>query len=236
MENVTLLLQGHVKQEILDFFLQYYPKLNMVLSTWFEHVSLEFPDPSELPPNFKLVQSKQPVNEKGYSIFYQLVSTVNGLKHVDTKYVIKIRGDEFVSNIQYILDCVENDPEVLYTSPVFFKKWNDTTYHISDHLIAGTTENVRTMFNGAKEDYDLSLFDRVTFVPEQVLTLAYLKRKEQVYDFGNVDGPEMMRKNFRILDLTRMIPYKVVANCFRMTWYSNFIPEHNGSISDVNDL
>lgn len=236
MENVTLMLQGNVKQEVLDFFLQYYPKLNMVISTWFEHVSLAYPEPNELPPNFMVVQSKQPINTKGYSIFYQLVSTVNGLKHVDTEYVIKIRGDEFVSHLEYILECMEKEPDRIHTSPVFFKKWNRCSYHISDHLVAGRTENIRKMFEGAKEDYDMNLFDKVTFIPEQVITLAYLKRKEQVFDFGNVDGPELMRKNFRILDLERMIPYKVVANCFQAVWYSNFIPECNDSISDVNNL
>lgn len=236
MENVTLILQGHVKQEVLDFYLQYYPSQNMILSTWFENVSLDIPPANELPLHFKLIQTKQPMNSKGYSIFYQLWSTLNGLLHTKTKYVIKLRGDEFVSNLEYILSRLEEEPDKIHTSPVFFKKWNDVTYHISDHLIAGTMENMKLMFEGAKNDYDRNLFDKVTFVPEQVLTLAYLKRKEWVNDFGDIDGPELMRKNFRILDLTRMIPYKIVANCFGMTWYSNFIPEYNGSITDIHDL
>jgi hypothetical protein len=236
MENVTLLLQGHVKQEVLDFFLEYYPDLKIILSTWFEHVDLVFPESSHLPPNFKLIQSKQPANIKGYSIFYQLVSTMNGLRHVDTKYVIKLRGDEFISRIEYILEKMEEESDVIYTLPIFFKKWNAVSYHISDHLIAGRTDNVRLMFEGAKSDYDANLFDTVTFIPEQVITLAYLKRKHNITDFGNVDGPELMRNNFRILDMTKLIPYKIVANCFKKTWYSNFIPEQNDSISDLKDL
>lgn len=236
MENVTLLLQGHLKQETLDFFMHYHSDVNIIVSTWFEEVSFQLPPPHLMPPRFKIIQSKQPSNPKGYSVFYQFMSTLNGLRHVETKYVIKLRADEFFSQLTYIADKMCEEPDIVFTSPVFFRKWDTTMYHISDHLIAGTTANIRLMFEGAREDYESGLFDSITYVPEQVLALAYLKRKWQVHDFTKVDGPELMRTSFSILDLTRMIPYKIVANCFHKEWYSNFLPEWNNSISDIRDL
>lgn len=237
MDDVTLLLQGNVKQEVLDFFLLHYPSQKIVISTWFEHVHLTFPEKADdIPQDMVLLRSKLPVNVKRFNIYYQLVSTVNGLKHVDTKYVIKIRGDEFVSRLEYVLELMQNDSDRIFTSPVFFRKWSVMTYHISDHLVAGTTENIKTMFEGAKDDYDMNLFDNVTYIPEQVITLAYLKRKARVPCFATVDGAKLMRDHFGILDLSKMIPYKIVANCFKKEWYSNFVPADNDSITNIQDI
>ena len=237
MDDVTILLQGNVKQEVLDFFLLYYPSQKIVISTWFEHVHLTFPkDTDEIPKDMKLIQSKLPDNLKRYNVYYQLVSTVNGLKHVDTKYVLKIRGDEFVSRLDYVLELMTSDPDRIFTSPVFFKKWSKMTYHISDHMIAGTTDNIKMMFEGAKHDYDMNLFDNVTYIPEQVITLSYLKRKAHVANFGTADGVKLMKDHFGILDLSKMIPYKIVANCFKKEWYSNFVAADNDSITKIEDV
>jgi hypothetical protein len=39
-----------------------------------------------------------------------------------------------------------------------------------------------------------------------------------------------------ILDLGNHIPYKVVANVMKRVWNSDFIPENEGSISNIADL
>ena len=34
MKNVTILLQGKILQETIDFFIKHYPTQNVVISTW----------------------------------------------------------------------------------------------------------------------------------------------------------------------------------------------------------
>ena len=68
------------------------------------------------------------------------------MEKVKTKYVIKVRGDEYYSNVQYILNSIRVQPDKVHTSSIFFRAWQYAEYHISDHIIAGTTENILIMF------------------------------------------------------------------------------------------
>ena len=54
--------------------------------------------------------------------------------------------------------------------------------------------------------------------------------------WGKVDGRRLMVDNFEILDLKKLSPYKVTANGIKLQWDNNFIPEENGSISNINQL
>ena len=56
MKNVTILLQGKILQETIDFFVKHYPTANVVISTWIGS-ELDF---SNLPHTYNIVLSKLP--------------------------------------------------------------------------------------------------------------------------------------------------------------------------------
>ena len=164
------------------------------------------------------------------------------MKCVETDYVIKIRGDEYYSNIEYIAYEIAMNSKKLHCSPIFFRHWEFMQYHISDHIIAGTTSNVKLMFEKTKFYMDNELvynfMDNKKYEfwePEINLTRSYLMAKEPER-WGKMDGRQLMVDNFEILKIKKLEPYKIVANIFNKQWSEGFIPEQNYSISDINKL
>lgn len=235
MSNCTLLIQGRLTESTLAFYAKNHHNLPVVVSTWTDNsISLK-----DLPSNFRVIISEKPKEPRRDSVNYQVTSTLNGLKYISTTFVIKVRGDEIISNLPYILDQMYLQEDKLYVLPVFFRPWTTSRYHISDHLIAGKYSHMLQMFETAKEWCEESNTDK--YVPEQVLTIAYLSKKYGGTTFSltpinnEVDGRISMIESFEILDLTKLSPYTIVANCFNKI-YRDFIPEQNGSISRISML
>ena len=222
MKNVTILLQGKILQPTIDFYVENYPTANVVISTWIGS-ELNF---SNLPETYKVVLSKLPPNSGFQNINYQLISTLTGLKLVDTDYVIKIRGDEYFSNMEYVANEVAMNPKKIHCSPIFFRHWSFIPYHFSDHLIASTKDNLQLMFEKTKLNVDNLLIwyekdgKRESYwEPEINFTRSYLMAKEPKR-WDKVDGRKLMVDNFEILDIQQLHPYKIVANIFKAEWLS----------------
>ena len=235
MKNVTLVLQGKVTKETIEFYRTNYPLLPTVISTWFGMG----PDTSNLPDSYKVVLAKMPEKRGSQNQNLQFTSTLNGLNQVETDYVIKLRGDEYYSNLEYVLQQVESEPDKIHCTPVWFRHWSFMKYHISDHLIAGKTENLKKMFSASKHNFDNTLLTyiknkkpQVYWEPEIHITRSYLREVDKD-DYELMDGRVLMAKHFSILKLPLMKPYKIIANLFNKTWTEDYIPEKNFSISDI---
>jgi hypothetical protein len=238
MEEVTLLVQGKITQETYNFFTERYPQYPIVVSTWSDHRL----DLSYFPKNLTLVLQRLPGISGDQNQNYQFVSTNNGLTHVTTPYVIKFRGDEYYSNIENIMSQIKTNPNKIWCSPVFFRHWSMYQYHISDHIIAGKTENLKFMFQAAKYAFDNKLVfhtkDNIKYPywePEIHLTRSFLMAKYP-NNFHELDGRQLMVDNFDILNLAELTPYKVMCNLFKTYWFGDFTPEKNYSISKIEQL
>ena len=150
MEDVTLIIQGRLMQETYDFYVKTCTNFPVVISTWVD-CNIDF---SNMPPNFLVLLSQIPEEPGAQNFHYQIISTLTALERIKTKYVIKVRGDEFYSNLQYIHNSIRVEPTKIHTSSVFFRSWQYAEYHISDHIIAGTTENLLIMFRACKHNFD----------------------------------------------------------------------------------
>jgi hypothetical protein len=244
MEDCTIIIQGRIEQECYDFYKVKYHNCPVILSTWMD-TQIDF---SELPKNFKLLIAPLPLESGDQNINYQLVSTLNALDLVKTKYVIKMRGDEYWSYPENIYEAIKLEPNKLHCSSVFFRAWQYCEYHMSDHIIAGTTENLITLFTTTKHNWNAGrlnvskwkidgTFTRYihTHAPEERLTKSYLETKEPDR-FEKEDGRILMKEYFSILDIDLLKPYKVKANLFKIEFKDNFIPEKNFSISNIDKL
>ena len=244
MEDVTIIIQGKLWKDCYDFWISNYKECPVILSTWVD-TEIDF---KTLPNNFIVLLSPYPSDFGAQNINLQLTSTLNALKRVTTKYVIKLRGDEYYSNLQYIKNCILVEPNKIHTSPIFFRAWQYAEYHISDHIIAGTTENMMTMFGETKHNFDTGKVNIskwkidgkfhkwvTTHAPEERITKSYLNIKEP-FRFEKVDGRILMQEHFNILDIDLLYPYKVRANLFKKEWNGGFIPERNFSISTIEQL
>ncbi len=110
----------------------------------FTYKSLEF----EIPSNWKVVKADGVDFEfagQGHmqNLEYQLVSTLNGLNLTETKYAIKVRGDEYWTDIDKMFHSLKSDEKLLCSS-MFFRPLNcPYPFHIGDHIICGTVENMK---------------------------------------------------------------------------------------------
>lgn len=237
MEDVTIVIQGRITQDTFDFYVKNYKGWNVLISTW---VGLDI-DYSTLPDGFSLVISKLPEQNGFQNLNYQLVSTLNALNKIKTPYVIKVRGDEQWSNLESVYKSIKTNPNKIWCSSVFFRPWVYMHYHASDHIVAGTLENLLTMFQSTKYNFDNELIyyikngEKVLYwEPEIMLTRSYVKAKlPERYE--RVDGRILMRELFDILDIDLLKPFKIKANIFKNT-YTEFIPERNFSISTIEQM
>jgi len=238
MKDVTILIQGKISQETYNYYVETFPQFPIVISTWSDHTL----DLSYFPNNLQFIQAKLPKESGEQNMNYQFVSTINGLNNVTTKYVVKVRGDEYYSNIDFIRDLVETKPDKIWTVPVFFRHGTDFPYHISDHLMAATTENLKFMFGATKYAFDNKLIYHIVdgqrysyWEPEINLTRGYLMAKYKE-EFHTKEMNQIMVENFDIIPLTELKPYKIIANIFKTYWINNFTPELNQSISKIEQL
>ena len=245
MKDVTLIIQGRLYQDSYDFYIKNYTQCPVIISTWTD-CKIDF---SNIPDNFIVILAPLPLDGGKQNINYQLVSTLNALKRVTTPLVIKIRGDEYYSNIESIYNQIKMEQNKIHTASIFFRAWQFAEYHISDHIIAGTKERVMLMFKETKKNFDTGemniskwklegKFHRwiTTEAPEERITKSYLNSIDP-FRYDIIDGVILMKEHFDILDITKLFPYKIKANIWEAEWDNKeFIPEENYSISNMYQL
>ena len=245
MKDVTLIIQGRLYQDSYDFYIKNYTQCPVIISTWTD-CKIDF---SNIPNNFIVILAPLPLDSGKQNINYQLVSTLNALKRVTTPLVIKIRGDEYYSNIESIYNQIKMEQNKIHTASIFFRAWQFAEYHISDHIIAGTKERVMLMFKESKKNFDTGemniskwklegKFHRwiTTEAPEERITKSYLNSIDP-FRYDIIDGVILMKEHFDILDITKLFPYKIKANIWEAEWDNKeFIPEENYSISNMYQL
>ena len=181
----------------------------------------------DLPQNIEIIENILPINFGKQNINLNIYSTLMGLIKVKTKYCIKMRGDEYYSNIDYILKELNNNSKKLHVVPVFMRKFDIWPFHMSDHLVCGLTENLLLMFLS-------SAVNQKNDCPEAALTRSYLEQKipDLYWTKSGSDYKNIIKKYYNILDLQKLQPYRIVSNMHNAIFNSNFIAD----TSDIEDL
>lgn len=266
MMDTTLLVQGSLREDTYKFYCRFYPDVPKVFSTWEgnEYVNkwgvryFEDMKKTELKrsgvlyegENTMIVENKVPRRfHKRQNFDLQLTSTLSGLRFVHTKYVIKLRGDEWYSNLCRVEDTLLKDEGKIMFAPIFFRRWEFVPFHISDHLMAGEKEDVKIMFgeslkavlSGRVLSYEDDCNDGMdasspyacglgNYVAESMLGRMYIEAKHE----NRKDYKHLFKRNFGVIDLNQLTPYKVCANCSGKIWYSRF--EDSDSIASMEEL
>jgi hypothetical protein len=236
--NTTILIQGRINQECYDFYCKKYLNIPVIISTW-ENTTIDF---SNKPTNFTILKNKIPVYHGPQNSNLQITSTLYGLDIVQSEFVIKIRGDEYYSNINEIIKLIHSNKNKIYMLPIYFRHPRFWPFHGSDHLVAGTKENLLKMFtfkNWHEADLEStkivqeSTYYNSHMVVEQNLTINYLKQINKDYSKTPLLSIFL---NFEILNLNDLMPYRITSNCYGQVFYNNFIPEHHRSISNIYQI
>ena len=187
MIEYTILLQGRIEPKAMDFWVNNLSNSKIVVSCWDDDISYDFPK------GWNIVKNKKPVERIGFGNFdLQLISTINGLKEINSDYVIKMRCDEYWSNIDEITKLIEEDTEKVICGSLFFRPVGMHPFHISDHILAGKVENIKLMFESAYTNLINNFWNFP--IPECQLGMAYIWNKdfeirEIIKDINIYDSP-----------------------------------------------
>jgi hypothetical protein len=156
------------------------------------------------------------------NIYRQIHTTSAGLNHVETKFVVKLRTDAYYSNIPYILEIMRNNPDKYCTAP--FGADPKYMFSFGDHIIAGTTDNIRNTFKIAYyfvETIDINnpstyIYDNIHIrgSPEVLLTVANLKSKGIII---NENYEKTVIDNYFMFDTGNLWPYHDMSNTINYT-------------------
>lgn len=187
MKDLTIILQGLVVPTQIELWKRHYKNYNVIISCW-EDEPFNFEQgliSSWLPKKWKVIKNQYPpIRFKPQAnLDYQIITTLNALKLVETKYVIKSRLDEFYSNVDLLATKLKRDEEKIVCGSVFFRKHGMYPFHIADKLMCGTKDNLLLMFESTLHNIEINFWDYS--VPESQLGLGYVMGKENNIDLDN---------------------------------------------------
>ena len=227
MNNITILFQGKIFPET-ESYIQKYKDLGFViyLSTY---------DKVDIPVD-KLILSDISTIDKLNAINlgtttsgkYQIISTLNGLKEINTQYTIKIRTDECY-NLDKFIHLFLSNHEKIITHNLFFRPEKNIwgRYHISDKILIGKTENLYGMFGVAF----FIMLNKISikYSPrcvEDLLGFSYLYFKKNI----DVNSFYSFDKYFDFINFTDMSPF-----CMKFNSISNEIYTENTTLPEFNN-
>ena len=164
--DVTILLQGVLHKDIsLSDILDSYTKFcNVILSIY----DTEYDSVESIAKNYKnvtivknnlesftnVLRQRNQLSPHPYynNSYYQICTTLAGLEHVTTPYVVKSRVDHYYEGIDgFIKTGLEKDK--LISSSLFVRGYSLKPYHLSDCLFMGKKEYIQKGFSYAERTF-----------------------------------------------------------------------------------
>jgi hypothetical protein len=150
--EVTIVIQGRLAARGLERIGNYQRFGRVIVSCWetCDKEMLAGVDLERVP----VVLSEMPGEGEYFNygnVLLQTLTTLHGLEHVRTPWAIKVRCDEYYSDLGAFIERMKESPRKIITNNVFFRKDAIHKFHISDHVIGGRAENMRATFRILKE-------------------------------------------------------------------------------------
>ena len=180
----TILLQGVINPKTFNLWIKNYSDYKVVVSIWEDEDLSDY----EIPTNWKVVKNKYPLIRfrKEANLDYQITTTLAGLSEVGSEWVIKMRTDEYYSNLDKVFKKMKANPEKIVSSSMFFRKYGLYKFHCSDKLLGGTTENLTIMYESTLHNLEMKLWEET--IPESQLGLGYIMAKDSTIDITDVNN------------------------------------------------
>jgi hypothetical protein len=149
------------------------------------------------------------------------------------------------------MENVKKFPQKITTNDVFFRN-SKIPFHPSDHLVGGTTENMRSVFEHAKlicevpeDKHDDSFFKiakasmlyktHKVVVAEQYLGMACLKEILKIDEVSPDDLVEYMKSTFNIVPSETLGVYRIMYNSKKVGPDNKATPEEYFDQSYYNE-
>jgi len=238
-KDVTIVIQGPVTNSTIISLSSYLEIANVVLAFDCDDENPDFLKQFEC-DDLKIKTYKSSEIEiyfnnnlicyKPYSSNFirQSYSSRLGVLNTKTKFCIKTRSDEHYENIEYFINKVKENENVIFTNNVYYRKFDFMPFHPSDHLIGSTTENMENGYNKLWhmiENKTINLnnnssLDFKCVCPEQYLCLAFMHALQERYAIEINENN--FKKYFNKVDVNKLGNYKISCNHRGQFFYNNF--------------
>ena len=261
-EDVTIVIQGPLVNywnAMAEGLAHVYDYLKfaerVIISSWDD--SLERFEPNKLEQaighgNITLITDDINKYDDCYNnsnICYQVVSSLNGIKKVRTKYAIKVRSDEYYTDL-----LMKSSPDKLTANNFLFNPDSIEQFHPSDHIAGGYTENILGMYEKAFDlckkftgtepisadqigipDYR-NIYNDGKISPESLLCFSFLMNKDVEIDCANSIG--LMKEHVQMLPLSEMGDFLCNIKGIGHKDYEVFLesPHGKNSIKSMEEL
>lgn len=219
--DVTTIIQGPPNERSLNHIPTYQKYGPVVVSCWDDDV-----------PNVTgvtLTANPKPVpvyyvNSANKTFSYQIHSILNGLRVVETKYVIRTRSDEFY-NLDNLIAKYNQRDEIVLCGNIFFKPWTYYKYHMGDHLFIGRTDVLLKAYSALADDVGRY---GIMACAEQSSTFAILDA------FGDEWTREGFLRHFDVIDINQLKPFTARWNSIGHDYDNLF--DHPDVITDISQI
>lgn len=233
----TLVIQGPVNKNMLTMIgLQY--EIATIVSTWddpkWTHPTVKEYVEQVNRSNLKIIVNPMPKQAKMDKVYnsqnryYQFLSTFKGLQWVQTPYVIKVRSDEYYTDLTPIMRLLLENDDKLVTNDVFFRKIEYLRYHVSDHIMCAKTHRMHQMFKEMLYDCEFNK-NQLKFAPfsqhdfwlfvEQQIGMKYIElcERQEGVRYKHPSEPEqvkaLMMQHFDVVNTGLLGEFYITANC-----------------------
>lgn len=157
------------------------------------------------------------------NMYVHAFSTLKGLEKVETEFTIKIRSNQFYTQIDKIITLVENNPSRYTVSNINTQNPYRYAYKVSDHLFAGKTEGLKFAMqqtlkwcheanNTVDKHGHLGHPETGSYgQTEHVFFLAFLKylgyNLSDILNISNQEKAKIMKDNLVIFHIDELKPY-----------------------------
>lgn len=239
--DVALLLQGPIdNKERLDFMdsIEYYKSLfsEIIITTYTEELAEDWRFQKFCEENgIKLVHQtsniQNVINDNG--VYYQTYTTLNGLKHVSKKYVLKHRIDERYSNLESLIDKFLIDDIKYVTGGTVFGQKVYHEFHGADHLVICRTNKLIKTMQFTIDQLTNGILDGEG--PEIIYVKNFIRANGEEPISERHD--ELMRKYLDFLPDKYMEPFIIRANNYNQIWRTAAeLGERRNAYETIDDM
>lgn len=231
MIDLSILIQGPASPKSDGFkILDKYKEYGNIIVSCYEEDETEFLTQFDF---VKIVKNKTPILEDKTGIdhnstfYYALYTTFKGLQKIESDYVIKIRSDEYFTNLNPIVETISKNPDKLVCGNIFYKPWRIKPFHMGDHMFACKTKTLLEAYQRLLDMYDkkINLDHRFaqTYGPaaESILCKSILLSM----DPANFETEKCFIDNVLKVDINLMSPFLCKWQHNNMVFDSDFKEE-----------
>ncbi len=189
-DDLTIVIQGPAHIHSINNLNNYFKFASKIIMSCYGTCDIEI-DKNNYKDKGSLIVLKNTLPQipcfNGLSGYYHSFSTLQGLSVVSSSFTIKVRSDEYYSDLTKFTEVMARNPNCWTTNNIFFKRADKEPFHPSDHVIGGNSFALRQAFAYAKKLYEDNLdlpgqwFDgrrlgltNLSLSPEAVFFLSFL--------------------------------------------------------------